>query len=88
MEKYNVNQTTLTIIGIYRSNYWRACYLREIAREVEVDVKAVQHQVKRLERLNILTSKERGRITEYRLNLTNVLTRYSIILAETFTSIQ
>ena len=84
MEEYNINQTTLAIVGLYRSNYLRACYLREIARDVGVDVKAVQHQVKRLERLNILTSKERGRITEYRLNLANVLTRYFLILAETF----
>lgn len=51
-------------------------------------MKAVQHQAKRLERLNILTSKERGRITEYKLNLANVLTRYFLLLAETFAAAQ
>lgn len=84
MEEYNMNQTTLAILALYRSNYRRACYLREIARDVGIDVKAVQLQVKRLERLNILTSARRGRITEYRLNLANVLTRYFLVLAETF----
>jgi hypothetical protein len=88
MEEYNINQTTLAILGLYRSNYRRACYLREIARDVSVDVKAVQLQVKRLERLNILTSTQRGRITEYRLNLSNVATRYSLVLAETFATMQ
>ncbi len=88
MEEYNINQTTLAIVGLYRGNYGRAFYLREIARDVGVDVKAVQHQVKRLEHLNILASKERGRITEYRLNLANVLTRYFLALAETFAAAQ
>jgi hypothetical protein len=84
MEEYNINQTTLAILALYRGNYRRACYLREIARDVGIDVKAVQLQVKRLERLNILASTRRGRITEYRLNLANVLTRYFLVLAEAF----
>jgi hypothetical protein len=88
MKEYNINQTTLAIMALYRSNYRRACYLREIARDVGIDVKAVQLQVKRLERANILTSTQRGRITEYRLNLANVVTRYFLVLAETFVTAQ
>ncbi|MGO9643755.1 MAG: nucleotidyltransferase domain-containing protein [Candidatus Bathyarchaeia archaeon] len=88
MEEYNINQTTLAILGLYRSNYRRACHLREIARDVRVDVKAVQLQVKRLERLSILTSTKRGRNTEYRLNLGNTVTKYFLVLAETFATMQ
>jgi len=42
MGEYNINQTTLAIMVLCRSNYRRACYLREIARDVGIDVKAVQ----------------------------------------------
>jgi len=56
LEEYNINQTTLKILGLYRSDYGRSMHLRKIARETKVDVKAVQLQLKRLERLNILSS--------------------------------
>jgi len=87
MEKYNINQTTLKILGLYRDDYRRSLHLRRIARETEVDVKAIQLQLKRLERMRILSSILRGRNREYSLNLGNLLTRYYMILAETFTTI-
>jgi hypothetical protein len=42
MKGYNINQTTLKILGLYRSDYRRSLHLRQIARETNVDVKAVQ----------------------------------------------
>jgi len=60
MKEYNINQTTLRILGLYVSDY-KALHLRKVARETKVDVKAVQLQLKRLEKRNILSSIMKGR---------------------------
>jgi len=87
MEKYNINQTTLKILGLYSNDYSKSLHLREIARETRVDVKAVQLQLKRLEHANILSSIMKGRNKEYRLNISNSIAKYYMIMAETFASI-
>jgi predicted nucleotidyltransferase len=87
MKKYNINQTTLKILLLYASDYKKSLHLREIARETRVDVKAVQLQLKRLEKINVLSSIVKGRNKEYRLNLNNLMTKYYMMLAETFASI-
>jgi len=87
LEKYNINQTTLKILGLYSNDYSKSLHLRAIARETKVDVKAVQLQLKRLEKTNILSSILKGRNKEYRLNLSNSITKYYMVMAETFASI-
>lgn len=87
MEKYNINQTTLKILSLYRNNYKIYLHVREIARETKVDVKAIQLQLKRLERANILSSALKGKNKEYRLNLTNIAAKYYLIMAEAFFTI-
>ena len=87
MEKYNINQTTLKIIGLYRNDYQIFLHMREIARKTDVDVKAIQLQLKRLENANILLSVLKGKNKEYRLNLNNFLTKYYLVMAETFSTV-
>lgn len=87
MEKYNINQTTLKILGLYRNNYKISLHVREIARETKVDVKAIQLQLRRLERVNILSSALKGKNKEYRLNLTNFAAKYYMTMAEAFFTI-
>jgi predicted nucleotidyltransferase len=87
LEQYNINQTTLKILGLYRSNYRMSLHLREIARETDVDVKAIQLQLKRLEKINVLSGTIKGRNKEYCLNLGNSIIKYYMILAETLASI-
>ncbi len=87
LEEYNITQTTLKIIGLYTDNYKKSIHLREISRETDVDVKSIQLQLKKLERINVLSSILRGRNKEYTLNLENVITKYYLIMAESFTSI-
>lgn len=87
MEQYNINQTTLKIIGLYRNDYRRSLHLRRISRGTGVDVKSIQLQLKKLERMRILTSTIKGRNKEYSLDLNNLLTKYHMILAETFATI-
>jgi len=87
MEEYNINQTTLKILALYTNDYRKSLHLREIARETKVDVKAVQLQLKRLEKINVLSSIIKGRNKECSLNLDNSIIKYYMIMAETFSSI-
>ncbi len=87
MKEYNINNTTLKILGLYRNDYGRSLHLREISREVGVDVKAVHLQLKKLEKLNILSGIPKGRNKEFTLNLSNSITKYYMVLAEAFASI-
>ena len=87
MKEYNINQTTLKILSLYRKNYKASLHLRKIARETNTDVKAIQLQLKKLEKINIILGTTKGRNKEYSLNLNNYTTKYYIILAETYTTI-
>ncbi len=86
-KKYNINQTTLKILGLYRNNYKISMHVREIARETKVDVKAIQLQLRRLERVNVLSSALKGKNKEYRLNLNNFAAKYYMTMAEAFFTI-
>ena len=86
--KYNkVNQTTLRILGLFKNDYKTSLHLRKIARNIQVDVKAVRLQLDGLEKANIMASVQKGKNKEYRLNLGSYLTVYYMILAEAFASI-
>jgi DNA-binding Lrp family transcriptional regulator len=84
MNKYNINQTTLGILGLFRGDYRLSLHLREIARRIGVDVKAVQIQLLRLEQEGILRRVDRGRIKDYSLSIEDPLPLYYMVLAEVF----
>lgn len=86
LSEYNINQTTLKILGLYANDYNKSLHLRQIAREIGVDVKAVLMQLKRLEQANILSSAVKGRNREYTLNKGNIITRQHMVMAEIFAS--
>jgi len=86
MKEYNINQTTLKILSLYANDYKKSLHVRAIARETEVDVKAIQLQLVRLERANVLKSVLKGRNKEYFLNLDNYITKHFMAMAESFTS--
>lgn len=87
LEEYNINQTTLKILGLYLDDYEKSLHMREISRKTRIDVKAIQLQLKKLEKINVLSSIIRGRNKDYRLNLNNVTAKYYLVMAETFASI-
>ena len=62
LEKYNITQTTLKILGLYTNNYKKSLHLREISRQTKVDVKAIQLQLKKLEAINILSKIGRAHV--------------------------
>lgn len=85
LDKYlTINQTTLRMLELYRNDYSKLLHVRQISREIDVDVKATQLQLKKLEKLNVLSSTFKGKNKEYSLNLGNTITPYFIILAEIF----
>lgn len=87
LEEYNINQTTLKILSHYLDDYKKSLHLREISRETKIDVKATQLQLKKLEKINVLSSTIRGKNKEYVLNLNNVITKYYLIMAEIFAAV-
>ena len=86
-EKYNINLTTLKILGLYTTDYQKAIHVRKISRAIQTDVKAVGIHLDRLENQNILQSSINGRNKEYTPNLNNPVTKYYLILAETYQTI-
>ncbi len=84
MGKYNINQTTLKILSLYRADYAKSLHLREISRETKIDVNPISHQLKRLEERRILKCIEKGRNREYSLDLTNTTTPYYMTMAEAY----
>lgn len=87
LEKTNITQTTLNILHLYNDNYMKSLHLREIARKTKIDVNTAQHQLKKLEEINVLSSTIKGKNKEYVLNLNNLITKYYLIMAETFAAI-
>ncbi|KEQ55977.1 putative nucleotidyl transferase protein [Marine Group I thaumarchaeote SCGC AAA799-E16] len=83
LDNYNITQTTLKVIGLYTNDYKKSLHIREIARKTDVDVKSIQIQLKKLEKINILSSVIRGKNKEFSLNQ-NIITRYYLIMAECF----
>jgi DNA-binding MarR family transcriptional regulator len=86
-DTFNLNQTTLSILALYRSDYLHSFYSRDIAPDLDVAHTTAAAQLKRLEEANILHSKKKGNLKEYSLNLQNQLTKYYLILAETYTTL-
>jgi predicted nucleotidyltransferase len=86
-ENYYINQTTIKILALFRSDYETAIHVREIARSIQTDTKTVGIHLNRLENINVLKSTIRGRNKEYQLNIDNTVTKYYVILAETYTTI-
>lgn len=87
LEKYNITQTTLKILALYNDNYIKSLHLREIARKTKADVNTIQQQLKKLEKINILSSTIKGKNKEYVLNLDNMITKYYLIMAEIFAAV-
>ncbi len=87
LEEYNINQTTLKILSLYLDDYKKSLHVREISREIQIDVKAIQLQLQKLEKINVLSSIIKGRNKDYHLNLDNVTTKYYLIMAEVFTTV-
>ena len=87
LEKTNITQTTLRILGLYNDNYAKSLHLREIARKTKTDVNTSYPQLNKLEEMNILSSTIKGKNKEYVLNLDNIITKYYLTMAEIFTAI-
>lgn len=55
----------MKIVGLYTYNYYKkSIHLREIAREADVNVKSVQLQPQKLERINVLSDNVTGELAQ------------------------
>jgi len=86
LDNYNITQTTLKIVGLYADDYKKSLHIREIARKTSVDVKSIQLQLQKLEKINVLSSITRGKNKEFSLNQ-DIIARYYLVMAECFATI-
>ena len=84
---YDFNHTTLRILALYRDDYRKSLHQRLIARALQVSTNTSYLQLRRLERARVITITQQGRNTVCALNLDNLVTKYYMILAETFASL-
>lgn len=72
----------LEIISLYRGNYAKRFYLREIAKLSKLPLKTTQNTLFKLESEKILKSKTEGKNKYFYLNLENIQTKSFILQAE------
>jgi predicted transcriptional regulator len=64
-EAPSLNQTTLKIIALYRTDYWQVFHSRAIARNIDRNIQTVTVQLSKLVKAGILKSARRGKNLEF-----------------------
>tara|TARA_Y100000310_G_scaffold78020_1_gene74608 strand:- start:16522 stop:17172 length:651 start_codon:yes stop_codon:yes gene_type:complete len=77
----------LEILGLYRSNYTLQFHVREIAKLLKKNHVTLLPHLKALEEDKVLVPKKMGKNKVYSLNLSNILTRDFLSLAEKYHTI-
>ena len=72
----------LDIIALYRGDYRRQLYLREISKKTGIPLKTTQTLLTSLEKNSILRSRTNGKNKYFSLNLDNIQTKSAILQAE------
>jgi len=86
--KITINETSLKITSLYRDNYLKELYVREIARLLELNHRTVLLNLNKLEKNNFLKSKTKGKNKYFHLNLENLATRDLISMTENYITIK
>lgn len=74
----------LLVLFLYLGDYTRQFYLREISRLTKIPLKTTQNIVSSLENENILASIKEGKNKYFKLNLSNIKTKFSLLQAEIY----
>ncbi|MBU1198661.1 MAG: nucleotidyltransferase domain-containing protein [Nanoarchaeota archaeon] len=74
----------LGIIMLYLNDYKKQFYLREISRLTKTPLKTTQNKIKELEQKNILIGSQEGKNKYFKLNLSNIQTKFYLLQAEIY----
>ncbi len=78
----NITNLEIEIIRLYKNNYLKEIYIREMAKLLEKSHVTLLPHLKNLEKRNILISKISGKNKNYKLNMGNNLSKEYISMAE------
>ena len=81
---YPNRNNELEVISLFRGNYKRRFYLREISKLSKLPLKTCQNALTNLEKSKILKSKIEGKNKYFSLNLENIKTKSSLLQAEIY----
>lgn len=81
---YQKRNKELEVIALYRGDYKKRFYLREISRLSKLPLKTAQNVLLSLEKNNILKSKVEGKNKYFSLNLDNIQTKSYLLQAEIY----
>jgi|SRR3989344_1288906 len=81
---YPKRNNELEIISLYRVNYKKQFYLREISKLSNLPLKTAQNTLSILEKNKILKSKTEGKNKYFSLNLDNTKTKFFLLHAEIY----
>ena len=81
---YQNRNKELEVIALYRGNYKRRFYLRQISKLAKLPVKTTQDTLKKLEKNKILKSKTEGKNKYFSLNIDNIQTKSYLLQSEIY----
>ena len=81
---YQKRNKELEIIALYRTDYQKRFYLREISKLSKIPLKTTQNLLVKLEKESILKSKIEGRNKYFNLNLDNIQTKSILLQSEIY----
>ena len=83
-----LTSTAFEILSLYRTDYTATLHVRAIAKTIGTSHVALLPHLKRLEELKTLNAQTSGRNKQFTLNKDNILTKYYLIAAEEYVTIQ
>ena len=81
---YQIGNKELAVLSLYISEYTRKYYVREISKLASLALKTTQRTLQSLEKARILISEIHGKNKYFRLNLSNIETKYLLVQAEIY----
>ncbi len=81
---YQKRNKELKVIDLYRGDYKKQLYLRQISKLAKIPLKTTQNTLFNLEKLKILKSRIEGKNKYFTLNLENIQTKSYILQSEIY----
>ena len=80
----HVDDKSLRIISLFTNDYAKQLHVREIGRLLHMNHRTTLLHLKRLEQDQILVAKKVGRSRHYSVNISSILAKFMLELAETY----
>jgi uncharacterized protein len=85
-EKLDITENTLKVLSLFTNGFDKTYYIREVERLLKISPQTSQVILEDLEKKGILTSKKRGKIKLFGLNINQTTKRY-LIFTEQYKSL-